>query len=60
MSPAEQNYQMYNKELLAIQEALKIWRHCLLDAQEPFEVGTDHKNLEYFRKLQQLNGQQTR
>ena len=38
MQPAEQNYKIYNKGLLAIVEALAKWRQYLLDAKEPFEV----------------------
>ena len=29
-SPAEQNYNIYNRELLAVIQALKEWRHYLL------------------------------
>jgi len=45
MQPAERNYKIYDKELLAIVEALVKWRHYLLDEKEPFEVWTDHENL---------------
>jgi len=38
MQAVEQNYEIYNKELLAIIEALAKWRQYLLDAAEPFEV----------------------
>ena len=38
MQLAERNYKIYNKELLAIVEALIKWRQYLLDAMEPFEV----------------------
>ena len=38
MQAAEQNYEIYDKELLAIVEALAKWRQYLLDAKEPFEV----------------------
>ena len=55
MQPAEQNYEIYNKELLAIVEALTKWRQYLLDAAEPFEVWTDYENLKYFRELHKLN-----
>ena len=48
MQLAERNYKIYNKELLAIVEALIKWRQYLLDAMEPFEVWTDHENLKYF------------
>jgi len=60
IQPAEQNYEIYDKELLAIVEALTKWRQYLLDAKEPFEVWTDHENLKYFREPHKLNGRQAR
>ena len=60
MQPVEQNYEIYDKELLAIVEAFAKWRQYLLDAKEPFEVWTDHENLKYFREPHKLNGQQAR
>jgi hypothetical protein len=60
MSPAELNYNIYDKELLAIMYALDEWRPYLLHAAEPFEIWTDHKNLAYFRQPQKLNGRQAR
>ena len=60
MQPAERNYEIYNKELLAIVKVLTKWRQYLLDAKESFEVWTDHENLKYFRKPHKLNGQQAR
>jgi len=38
MQPVERNYKIYDKELLAIVEALTKWRQYLLDATEKFEV----------------------
>ena len=38
MQPAERNYEIYDKELLAIVEALSKWRQYLLDAAETFEI----------------------
>jgi len=58
MQSAKQNYEIYDKELLAIVEALAKWRQYLLDAKEPFEVWTNHKNLKYFREPHKLNGRQ--
>jgi len=58
MQPAERNYKIYDKELLAIVEALAKWRQYLLDAMEPFKVWMDHKNLKYFQEPHKLNGQQ--
>ena len=60
MSPMEKNYEIYNKELLAIVEALEKWRQYLLDIVEKFKVWTDHENLKYFKELYKLNGWQAR
>ena len=56
MQQAEQNYEIYNKELLTVVEAITKWRQYLLDATEAFKVWTDHKNLKYFREPYKLNG----
>ena len=58
MQPAERNYEIYDKKLLTIVEALTKWRQYLLDAMESFEVWTDHKNLKYFQEPHKLNRQQ--
>ncbi|CDO77880.1 hypothetical protein BN946_scf184690.g1 [Trametes cinnabarina] len=60
LSPAERNYEIYDQELLAIMTALDEWRHFLKGARHTFEIHTDHKNLEYFRKPQRLNHRQAR
>ena len=39
---------------------LEAWRHLLEGAQYKFEIWTDHKNLEYFMKVQKLNRRQAR
>jgi len=49
------NYQIYDKELLAIVEAFKHWHHYLEFSSECTEVLTDHKNLEYFTITQNLS-----
>jgi len=56
MQPAERNYKIYNKKLLAIVEALTKWRQYLLNAMELFEVWMDHENLNYFQEPHKLNG----
>ena len=53
---AKRNYKMYNKELLAIVEALTKQRQYLLDTIEKFEVQRDYENPKYFRELHKLNG----
>ena len=55
MQPAERNYEIYDKELLAIVKALAKWRQYLLDTAETFEIWTDHENLKYFQELHKLN-----
>ena len=44
----ELNYDVHDKELSAIFEVFKWWRHYLEGSVEPIDVVTDHKNLEYF------------
>lgn len=58
MSPAERNYDIYDKELLSIIRALEEWRHYLEGTKIPFDIFTDHKNLTYFREAHQLNRRQ--
>ncbi|KAL0149072.1 hypothetical protein M9458_055687 [Cirrhinus mrigala] len=60
LSPAEKNYDVGNRELLAIKLALEEWRHWLEGAKHPFTVLTDHKNLEYLRSAKLLNHRQAR
>lgn len=60
LSPAERNYEIYDRELLAVMTALDEWRHFLMGAKHRFEIHSDHKNLEYFRKPQRLNPRQAR
>jgi len=55
IQPAERNYEIYNKELLAIVEALTKWKQYLLDAMELFKIWTDYENLKYFRESHKLN-----
>jgi len=55
LSDTEQNYEIHNKEILAVIRCLEAWRHFLEGATEKFEIWTDHKNLEYFMKAQKLN-----
>ena len=45
---AELNYNTYNKELLAIFEAFKIWWYYSEGPAYSIDIVMDHKNLEYF------------
>ncbi|KAK7878028.1 hypothetical protein WMY93_031309 [Mugilogobius chulae] len=60
LSPAERNYDIGNRELLAVVLALQEWRHWLEGAEHPFIVWTDHKNLSYLRSAKRLNSRQAR
>src|SRR5438445_7743325 len=48
LTVSELNYDTHDKELLAVFEAFKHWRHYLEGTGTPIDVVTDHKNLEYF------------
>jgi len=55
---AKLNYDIHDKELLAIFEAFKIWRHYLEGPAYPINVVMDHKNLEYFSTTKVLTWMQ--
>ena len=52
---AECNYEIYDKELMAIICTFKEWRSELEDSTYSIDVITDHKNLEYFMFTKQLS-----
>jgi hypothetical protein len=60
LAPAELNYEIHDKELLAIVEAFKQWRVYLEGSRYPVKVWTDHKNLIYFTTTKVLNKRQVR
>ncbi|MCO5566654.1 hypothetical protein L7F22_020332 [Adiantum nelumboides] len=57
---AEINYEIHDKELLAIVDSFETWRHLLEGAPHKITVYTDHKNLEYFMASRVLNRRQAR
>jgi transposase InsO family protein len=59
-SPAECNYEIYDKELMAIVRAFEEWRPHLEGSRHPIQVLSDHKNLEYFMSTKLLNRRQAR
>ena len=59
-SPTERNYDIYDRELLTVIQALKEWRHYLTGTEHPVTVITDHKNLGYFKQPQNLSRWQAR
>jgi hypothetical protein len=60
MSPAEQNYDIHDKEMLAIVKCMKAWRHYLEGTKHTVAVITDHANLQYFMTTKKFNGRQAR
>ena len=62
MLPAECNYEIYDKELLAIVRAFEEWRpECAgTPVENPIKVISDHRNLEHFMTTKQLNRRQAR
>ena len=57
--PAECNYKIYNKELLAIVKYLKEWSSELYSIKK-FKILTNYKNLEYFTITYKLTEHQIR
>ena len=60
MTPAEQNYDIHDKELLAIVVALKRWRVELEGAKHQVTILSDHHNLQYFTTTKELTQRQAR
>jgi len=54
MSPQEMNYEIHDKEMLAIMNAFNQWRVELQSVQTPIEVYSDHRALEYFMTIKKL------
>ncbi|PCH39246.1 marY1-like reverse transcriptase, partial [Wolfiporia cocos MD-104 SS10] len=52
LSAPERNYEIYDKEMLAVIRALEEWRHYLEGAPDKFEIWLDHLNLTYFKTAQ--------
>jgi hypothetical protein len=46
LNETERNYEIYDKEMLAIMLTLEEWRQLLMGAREMFEILTNHQNLE--------------
>jgi hypothetical protein len=57
-SPAECNYDIYYKELMAIIKALEEWRPACEGAAYLLQLITDHMNLKYCITKKLLNGRQ--
>ena len=58
LNVTECNYEIHDKEMLAVIRCLEAWRHYLEGAKLEFEIWMDHKNLQYFMTSQKLNRRQ--
>jgi hypothetical protein len=58
--PAKVNYDIHNKEMLAIVAAFKEWEHMLKSVADQITVYTDHTNREYFATTKVLTRRQAR
>ena len=56
----ELNYDVHDKELLAIVDAFEEWQAYLEGSKHPIMIYSDHKNLSYFTTTKKLNQQQVR
>jgi hypothetical protein len=52
---AERNYDIHDREFLAVIRGLEVWRHLLVGSPHPVTVLTDHANLQYYRQPQKIN-----
>jgi RNase H-like domain found in reverse transcriptase len=50
-TPIEHNYDIYERELLAMMKSLAHWCHYLGWTKHPFIILTDHTNLQYWKAL---------
>ena len=60
LTSVQQNYEVHDKELLAIIRCLQQWQHFLKGAQHPVEIWMDHQNPKYFGTAHDLNCRQAR
>jgi len=60
MLPAECNYEIHDKEMLAVVRSLDQWRPELQGTAKRIQIFTDHKALEYFMTTKKLTGRQAR
>jgi hypothetical protein len=60
LKDAELNYNIHDKELLAILEALNKWSTYCKSTKHSIRILSDHKNLEYWQTKKDLNLQQAR
>ncbi|KAJ1028874.1 hypothetical protein NDA18_002898 [Ustilago nuda] len=60
MSSAEKNYEIHDKELLAVVACLTQWRHMLAGLPSQLVILTNHEALKYFKSQRCITGRQAR
>jgi transposase InsO family protein len=60
MNSAERNYEIHDKELLAVVASLSQWRHMLAGLPSVITIKTDHEALRYFQTQRQISRRQAR
>ncbi len=60
MIPTETQYKTHDRELLAIVEVFKTWRHYLEGCKYKVLALTDYKNLQHFMNIKSLSFKQVR
>jgi len=59
-APAKQNYDTYDRELLAVVEILKQWQQYRAGANYKVPIRCDHKHFEHFQNFKVLSRSQAR
>lgn len=59
LSPAEYNFDVGDRELLAVKIGFEEWRHWLARAELTVVVWIKHKNLAYLQEAKNLNARQS-
>ena len=59
-SPAQRNYDIYDRELLTVILALEEWHQYLQGTQHSITIITNHKNLSYIKDPRKLSRRQAR
>ncbi|KAJ3524273.1 hypothetical protein NMY22_g11070 [Coprinellus aureogranulatus] len=57
---AQRNYEIYDRELLAIIRALEEWRYFIMGSSFKTTIYSDHQNLLYWKNPQKLSPRQAR
>src|SRR5579864_3940316 len=59
-TPTEKNYNVYDRELKAVINAIDTWKQLLRGSPHPVIIHTDHKNLAYYKEARAMTGRQMR